>query len=132
MSNQKSHHLRNEYPLCKITVRMIPAAQEVHSTLGPGCMEIFYQRALALELPAHDLDFSREVRIDVFNTGQNPGEKREDFIIEDAMVEKKARVRSEDVDFIQALSYLKASGFQVGLLFNFGARLLEIKRLIYT
>lgn len=88
MSNQKSHHLRNEYPLCKITVRMIPAAQEVHSTLGPGCMEIFYQRALALELPAHDLDFSREVRIDVFNTGQNPGEKREDFIIECAMVKK--------------------------------------------
>ena len=45
------------------------------------------------------------------------------------MVEIKARAKLEDVAFVQALSYLKASGYQVGLLINFGAGRLEIKRL---
>ncbi|NIO70326.1 MAG: GxxExxY protein [Anaerolineae bacterium] len=45
------------------------------------------------------------------------------------MVEIKAKASLEDVDFVQALSYLKASGYKVGLLLNFGAKTLEIKRL---
>ena len=55
-----------------------------------------------------------------------------DFIIEEVMVELKAKAGIEDVDVIQTLSYLKASGFRVGLLLNFGAKSLEIKRLINT
>jgi len=45
------------------------------------------------------------------------------------MVEIKARSELQDVDFVQALSYLQASGFKVGLLLNFGSVRLEIKRL---
>ena len=48
------------------------------------------------------------------------------------MVEIKAKAEVEDVDIVQTLSYLKASGFEVGLLLNFGAKKLEIKRLVYT
>jgi GxxExxY protein len=48
------------------------------------------------------------------------------------MVEIKAKSQIEDVDVVQTLSYLKASGYQVGLLLNFGAKSLEVKRLIYT
>ena len=61
------------------------------------------------------------------------GKKRVDFLIEDTtgvvLVEIKAKAKLEDVDFIQALSYLKASGDKVGLLMNFGGRSLQIKRL---
>lgn len=42
---------------------------------------------------------------------------------------KGAKVGRQRVDFVQALSYLKPSGYQVALLFNFGARKLQIKRL---
>ncbi|MCU0485826.1 MAG: GxxExxY protein [Anaerolineales bacterium] len=35
----------------------------------------------------------------------------------------------EPVHVVQALSYLKASGYPVGLLLNFGAEKLQIKRL---
>jgi GxxExxY protein len=45
------------------------------------------------------------------------------------MVEIKAKAKLEDVDFVQALSYLKASGYKVGLLLNFGGKSLQFKRL---
>jgi GxxExxY protein len=45
------------------------------------------------------------------------------------MLEIKAKAVIEDVHFVQALSYLKASGYTIGLLLNFGAPMLQIKRL---
>ena len=70
--------------------------------------------------------------MDVNYKGEKIGKKRVDFIIEDGMVEIKAKGEIEDVDIIQTLSYLKASGLQVGLLLNYGSRTLGIKRLIQT
>jgi GxxExxY protein len=124
-------YVREEYPLSQITARIIKAAKEVHSDLGPGFEEVIYQRALALELPAHDLDFSREVWIDVHYKGEKVGSKRVDFIVDQVLVEIKAKAALENVDFIQTLSYLKASGYTVALLLNFGAKRLEIKRIVY-
>ena len=60
------------------------------------------------------------------------GCKRVDFVVEGVMVEIKARAHIENVDIIQTLSYLKTSEYAVGLLLNFGAKKLEIKRLIHT
>ena len=58
-----------------------------------------------------------------------------DFVVGDGsgdvMVEIKARGELTEVDLIQSLSYLKASGYQVGLLINFGAKKLVVKRLAY-
>jgi len=45
-------------------------------------------------------------------------------------LEVKAKGALESVDFVQTLSYLKASGYKVGLLINFGGQRLEIKRLV--
>lgn len=122
-------YVKPEYPLSDITSRIIAAASQVHYYLGPGFGEVIYQRALALELQAQALEASREVWIDVFYRGTKVGQKRVDFVIEGVMVEIKARAELQDVDFVQTLSYLKASGFRVGLLLNFGAPRLQIKRL---
>jgi len=122
-------YVKDEYPLSDVTARIIAAAKEVRRTLGPGFEEVIYQRSLALELPAHDLEFSREVWIDVTYKGTKVGRKRVDFVIDEVMVEIKAKAALEDVDFVQALSYLKASGYKVGLLLNFGSSKLQIKRL---
>jgi len=122
-------YVKGEYLLSDVTARIIAVAKEVHSTLGPGFEEVFYQRAMAMELPAHGLEFAREVWIDVYYKGRKLGRKRVDFVIEGVMVEIKAKAALEEVDFVQTLSYLKASGYKVGLLLNFGAKTLEIKRL---
>ncbi|NIN64475.1 MAG: GxxExxY protein, partial [Anaerolineae bacterium] len=58
-----------------LTGRIIAAAQEVHRVLGPGFEEVIYQRALAKELPAHSLDHTREVWIDVLYKGEKVGRK---------------------------------------------------------
>lgn len=125
-----SNYTKPHYPLSDVTARIIAAAQEVHNHLGPGYEEVFYQRALAKELPVHHLEFAREVWMDVFYKGELLGKKRVDFVVNEVMVEIKAKAALEPVDHVQTLSYLKTSGYQIGLLLNFGGSKLEIKRLI--
>jgi len=125
-------YVDSRHPLSALTGRIIAAAQEVHRTLGPGFREVIYQRALARELPAHDLEYDREVWMDIIYKGVKIGRKRVDFVVGDGsgdvMVEIKAKASLEDVDFVQTLSYLKASGCRVGLLINFGSKRVQIKR----
>ena len=83
---------------------------------------------MAFLLPARPLPryvFLRSVLCDEGPLLRNPAH-------EGVMVEIKAQEKIEDVAVIQSLSYLKASGFEVGLLINFGDKSLEIKRLINT
>ena len=122
-------YVKANYPLSEITARIIAAAQEVHRELGPGFEEVIYQRALARELPRHNLEFSREVWLDVYYKGEKVGRKRVDFIIDEVLVEIKAKSELAAVDFVQTLSYLKASGYKIGLLLNLGGAKLGIKRL---
>ena len=112
------------------TSRIIQACVEVHKNLGPGFQEVTYQRALALELQVLGLDFSREVKIPVYYKGREIDKRRVDFVVEECMVEIKAKREFDDADYIQTLSYLKASGFQLGLLVNFGAKKIEVRRLV--
>jgi len=124
--------VNEEYLFSEITGKIIAAAHRVHWELGPGFEERIYQRALALELAASGLGYSREEWMDIRYRRKKIGRKRVDFIIEDVMVELKARREIEDVDVIQTLSYLKASGYELALLLNFGSKKLGIKRLIHS
>jgi GxxExxY protein len=111
--NNPNTFVKPDYPLSKITGQIIAAAQQVHLLLGLGFEEVFYQRGFALDLPVHGLEFSREVSMEVRYRGKVIGHKRVDFVIDDVMVEIKAKASIEDVDVIQALSYLRASGYEV-------------------
>ena len=113
----------------EITGRILKCAVEVHRTLGPGFQEVVYQRALAKEFEAEGLAFTREVWVPIFYKGVKLDTRRVDFLVEDVIVEIKAKGNLEDIDFIQTLSYLKASGYQVALLLNFGDQRLQSKRL---
>ena len=127
-------HVDTRYPLSGLTAKVLAAAHEAHRVLGPGFREVIYQRALARELPVHGVECAREVWIDVLYKGERIGRQRVDFIAGDdsgdVMIEIKAKGTLEEVDFVQALSYLKASGYGVGLLLNFGSKRLEVKRLV--
>lgn len=93
-------------------------------------MEVIYQRALSRELWKLNIEHSREQWLTIYYDGINVGSKRVDFVIQDVLLEIKAKGQIENQDYIQTLSYLKASGYQVGLLVNFGSGVIQIKRVI--
>jgi GxxExxY protein len=99
----------------------------------PGFEEVIYQRALAKEPPAHGVECAREIWIDVMYKDEKVGRKRVDFVGGDdsgeVMIDIKAKAALDEVDFVQALSYLRASGYRVRLLINFGGKRLGVKRL---
>jgi len=60
-------------------------------------------------------------------------EYRADFIcFESVILELKALTGLSGREQAQVINYLKATGLEVGLLVNFGAKSLEYKRLILT
>ena len=66
----------------------------------------------------------------IYYENEHVGTRRADFIIEGkVLVELKAMVKLEDVHLAQALNYLTAYQIDKGLLINFGATSLEVKRL---
>jgi len=114
------------------TYAVIGAAMEVHRLLGNGFLEAVYQEALALELSAREIPFEREVELRINYKGQ-PLHclYRADFrCFDHLIVETKAISKLTGMDEAQTINQLKATGFNRGLLINFGAPSLEIKRLI--
>lgn len=113
-----------------LTYRIIGCAMKVHSTLGNGFQEVIYQRALAIEMNKQGISFERELEMPLFYDEEQIGTRRVDFLVEGkVMVELKALIKLEDVHLAQGLNYLVAYKVDLGLLLNFGAQSLEIKRL---
>ncbi|MBS0646247.1 MAG: GxxExxY protein [Verrucomicrobia bacterium] len=114
----------------ELTYKIIGCAMKVHTTLGNGFQEVIYQRALAIEMRKTGLGFARELEMQIFYEGEEIGTRRVDFLVEGrVLVELKALVSLEDVHLAQGLNYLVAYKLDKGLLINFGARSLEVKRL---
>jgi len=113
---------------------IIGAAMEVHRELGRGFLELVYQTALALEFQERGIPFKGEVALPVRYKGKvlTCGYRADFVCFEDFLVEIKAISRLTTTDDAQLLNELKATGYQRGLLLNFGSRSLEVKRLIRT
>ena len=113
-----------------LTYKIIGCAMRVHATLGNGFQEVIYQRALAIEFRSQSVGFEREVEMPIYYNEEHIGSRRVDFLIENTvLVELKAVTQIEDVHLAQGLNYLVAYKLDKGLLINFGARSLEVKRL---
>jgi GxxExxY protein len=113
-----------------LTYKIIGCAMRIHSTLGNGFQEVIYQRAMVLEFEKANLLFSRELEMDIHYEGVNIGTRRVDFLVEnEIMLELKAVTEMNDYHLAQGLNYLVAYKLDKGLLINFGARSLEVKRL---
>lgn len=67
----------------------------------------------------------------IFYEGTEVGKRRIDFLIEKKVLIKiKAISELTDTHLAQALNYLEVLNLEIGLLINFGAKNLEIKRVI--
>jgi GxxExxY protein len=114
----------------EISEKIIGCAMRVHKELGAGFQEYIYQRALEIELKKAIIKFIREYEMPIYYQGEKIGISIIDFFIDEKiMVELKAVTDLDDVHLAQGLNYLEASGLEVGLLINFGAKSLQFKRL---
>jgi GxxExxY protein len=103
---------------------------EVHRIIGGGFQEYIYQRALTKELKEKGLTFLEEYEMKIYYKGEMMELRRADLLVEKLIViELKVVTTIEPVHLAQALNYLEASEFNIGLLVNFGGKSLEFKRL---
>jgi GxxExxY protein len=112
--------------------RIIEAAINVHRELGPGFIESIYHRAMEVALQQAGLFYETEKEVRIYFMGVDVGLHRLDLVVEkQIVVELKAVKTFEDIFFVKLKSYLKATGLHVGLLMNFNAASLAVKRVVF-
>ena len=112
--------------------KIVGACMKVHRTLGAGFLEAVYQIALEKEFTLQNIPFSSQVKLPVFYEGESLGKYYvADFICyEKIVVEIKSASFISDPQEKQLINYLKATGKELGILVNFGAKSLQYKRVI--
>jgi GxxExxY protein len=111
----------------EITDAIIGAAIEVHRHLGPGCLESSYEACLCHELRMRGFAVRSQAKLPIEYKGLKLAEGyRIDLIVEETVVvEIKAVDTLVPVHEAQLITYLRLSGFRVGLLLNFNVAVLK-------
>ena len=113
----------------ELTRVIIGCAISVHRALGPGFLESVYQNALAYELSKAGLEVHCEKRIQVLYEGVVVGDFFADMLIQGCvLIENKAVQSLNKMHEVQLVNYLVATQIETGLLLNFGAQRLQLKR----
>jgi GxxExxY protein len=113
----------NEMLLKDEVYRIMGAAFEVYNELGNGFLESVYQEALKMEFETRHIPFAAQIPLIIKYKGK-PLVKEfcADFVcFNSVIVEIKALNKLSGREDAQVINYLKATGFRVALLLNFGA-----------
>jgi GxxExxY protein len=110
--------------------RIVAAAMEVHNKLGPGNKEEVYEKALAIELQQQGISFMRQHPVELERHNNSGATFYLDLFVQDQVaVEIKAFSHTlTNAERAQMVNAIKAARSPVGLLFNFGRRMLEYRR----
>ncbi len=112
----------------ELTSKVINAAIDVHKSLGPGLLESAYEECLCREFDLREIKYERQKDLPVQYKGVmlNCG-YRLDMVVEGKLIlELKACATLEPIHEAQLLTYLKLTGFKVGLLINFNVPVLKM------
>jgi GxxExxY protein len=114
-----------------LSARIIEAAIAVHRALGPGFLESIYHNALRVALRQGGIVYENKKKVRIYFEGVQVGVHFLDLLVDgQIVVELKAVSDLEAVHFAQVRSYLSATGLRVGLLMNFNASTLLVKRIV--
>jgi GxxExxY protein len=110
---------------------IMAAVYEVHNTLGFGFLEKVYERSLFIELCKRKILVEKQKEITVCYKGAEVGTYFADLVVNnEILIELKVVENLNNYHQAQVLHYLKATGFKLGLLINFGKERVEYKRLV--
>jgi GxxExxY protein len=106
---------------------IVDAALKIHRVVGPGLLESAYEAILAYELEQRGLRVCRQQSFGIVYEALVVDDAfRADLVVEDqVIVELKSVESPHPVHRKQLLTYLRLSGKPLGLLINFGVRLLR-------
>ena len=113
--------------------QIIGCCIEVYNELGCGFREVIYKEALEIELKARKIPFAREKPFKIDYKGIIlPKTYNADFILYDSIILEVKSARSIITDFLyQTRNYLKASGFHLGIIANFGETNFRSERVLF-
>ncbi len=121
----------NPYLYQDLTYKLRGIFFEVYNELGPGLSEIVYQRAIVKELVESEIPFKEEVRVIIKYKEEKIGLQKIDLLIDNkVIVEIKATEKMHPLFEMQTRAYLKATGYKLALLVNFGGEKIIIKRYV--
>lgn len=116
-----------------ITGKIIGCVYTVANYLGSGFLEKVYENSLVYELRNNGFWVEQQCKIPVRYKNIIAGNYVADIIVEDKVILELKCVRCfEPVHMAQCLNYLKATGYEVCLLVNFGKPKVEVKRIVAT
>ena len=105
-----------------ITRKIIGCAFAVHNILGAGFIEKVYENSLAIELKKSGMNVQSQVSIPVFYENVEVGNYYADLIVnQEIILEIKAVDYLNKQHEIQLVNYLTGTGYNMGLLINFGS-----------
>jgi GxxExxY protein len=112
----------------EISKYIVDAALEVHRILGgPGLLESVYEEALVFELTQRGLSVQRQLSVPIIYKGISLASPlRIDVLVGDkVIVECKAMNAYNPIFETQLLTYLRLTGLKLGLMINFGEKLVS-------
>lgn len=111
---------------------VIDAFYHVYNSLGDGFLEKVYENALRGTLVQGGWQVEQQLPVTVQFEGIAVGEYFADLVVaRKVIVEVKSARELASAHEAQLLNYLKATGYQVGLLVNFGPQP-EFRRKVFT
>lgn len=124
---------RQELIFADLTYKIRGAVFNIYNSLGFGHKEQVYQKALEREFKELKIPYTREQTLKVKYRDEVVGFYRPDFLVDEKIIIELKSLPSLPISLdAQILHYLKTTGFNLGLLINFGGPKLFIKRLIWT
>jgi len=121
----------NKYLYSDLTEKVIGLCIDVHKAIGPGFPEVVYHNALNLIFSRNNFNVDSEKEFKVYFQNKIVGKFKADFVIDKKVILEIKAITGEfsEVFKAQVISYLIASGLEVGILVNFGNEIVNVKRL---
>jgi len=134
MAKQKPGYVITKYD--ELTYKINGFAMQVHNELKPGHKEKFYKIRLAELCRADGLEVNPEQRVEVWVGDMLVGYMLVGYMFLDLWIENQLVVECKALshqltndEVYQAVSYLAATGTEVGMIYNFGLSRLDYRRI---
>lgn len=115
----------------ELAYEIVGLAMQVHTKLGNGFLEKVYENALMVLLTKAGIEAVQQAPITVMFEGEIVGTYFADILVDGKVIlELKTVSEISDVHKAQALNYLKATGLNLAMIFNFANTRMEYQRVV--